>query len=662
MSLTLAVAATYFVAGKLGLRLAIVNSSATAVWPPTGIALAAVIFFGGRAGLGVFIGALATNLANAAAVPVAIGIAAGNTIEALLGGLLTQHFARGRRALEHPAGVFHFVLGGALLATMTSATIGVLTLCISQSAPWQAFGSIWLTWWIGDAMGALLFAPFLLAWNAGDRVAWTSAKIAEGIALSACLMTAGLLMAGYLFETRLGNAPFGFVTVPCLLWAAFRFSSREAFLGAFMLFAINLAGTLAGHGQFARQSANESLLLLQGFSGFVTLMTLFVAAVVTERTRAERSLRQINSELEQRVALRTAELRTSKQELDHFFTLSLDMLCIASTDGYFKRLSPAFESILGYTLDEMLMTPFIDFVHPDDVSATMSEVMKLAHGVPTIHFENRYRTKSGDYKWLAWTSQPAPDGTLYATARDITPQKRAEEELLMRAKELARSNAELEQFAYVASHDLQEPLRMVSSYMQLLSRRYQGKLDEQADKFIHHAMVGAMRMQALIRDLLTYARVGQGGKFEPVECEILLGHVLEDLSEAISANQGIVTHDPLPSLTGNAVQLGQLFQNLIANALKFRGEESPRVHVSAERRNGGWLFCVKDNGIGIAEEHRERVFKIFQRLHGRDEYSGTGIGLALCRKVVELHGGRIWLEPAPGKGTLFQFTIPEART
>ena len=425
--LTAAVAAIYFVAGKLGLQLAVVHASATAVWPPTGIALAAALVFGPRVAPGVFLGAFLTNATTAVPLGAALGIAAGNTIEALLGAFLVNRYAGGRRAFDHPPNVFRLVALGALAATTASATIGVLTLCLSGSAPWHAFGSVWLTWWFGDAMGALLFTPFLLVWNAGERVEWTRAKILEAAVLLVCLLLAAALMSGFLFRSRFGNAPVGFATIPFLLWTAFRFSPREAFSASFLLFAINLAGLLAGHGQFIRASANASLVLLQGFSGFATIMTLFVSAVVAERTRADRSLRELNRELERRVEQRTIELRMSQQEIDRFFTLSLDMLCIASTDGYFKRVNPVFQSTLGYTDEELLTTPFIELVHPYDVPATLLELSKLAAGVPTIYFEVRFRAKAGDYKWLAWSCQPASGGTLYAIGRDMTDRRRAEQ-------------------------------------------------------------------------------------------------------------------------------------------------------------------------------------------------------------------------------------------
>jgi signal transduction histidine kinase len=250
--------------------------------------------------------------------------------------------------------------------------------------------------------------------------------------------------------------------------------------------------------------------------------------------------------------------------------------------------------------------------------------------------------------------------------RELAERKRAEEELKQTMAELARSNQELEQFAYVASHDLQEPLRMVASYVQLLARRYQGRLDADADEFIAYAVDGATRMQALINDLLAYSRVGTRGKpFEPTDCEAILDQALANLQVAIEENGAAVTHDLLPTVMADATQLTQLFQNLIGNAVKFRGEESLRIHISAHwpsaienRKSDEWIFSVRDNGIGIDPEYHERIFLIFQRLHTREEYPGTGIGLAICRKIVERHGGRIWVESQPGKGSIFYFTIP----
>ena len=234
-------------------------------------------------------------------------------------------------------------------------------------------------------------------------------------------------------------------------------------------------------------------------------------------------------------------------------------------------------------------------------------------------------------------------------------------ELAERAKDLERSNLELQQFAYVASHDLQEPLRTISSFTQLLAKRYQDKLDDKAREFINFAVDGCKRMQTLINDLLSFSRVGTKGKpLEPVSCDAVLDRVLNSLKIAMLESRAIISRDPLPFVLADEGQLGQLFQNLLGNAMKFRGNDSPNIRITAERLGRLWKISIRDNGIGISPEHYDRIFVIFQRLHTKSQYPGTGIGLAICKKIVERHGGGISVSPAPGGGSIFCFTLPEA--
>jgi len=267
-------------------------------------------------------------------------------------------------------------------------------------------------------------------------------------------------------------------------------------------------------------------------------------------------------------------------------------------------------------------------------------------------------------------AEPIPWETsevLAAVAEIITQgveRRRAEQSLRLHAEELSRSNEELQQFAYVASHDLQEPLRMVASYTQLLARRYRGKLDKDADEFIGYAVEGVNRMQRLIQDLLAYSRVGtRGRELRPCETAPVVQHVVENLQAMLHETKGEVKVGPLPAVLADESQLTQLFQNLLANALKFHGQEPPRVEVAAEPQGReAWRFTVKDNGLGIDPQYFERIFIIFQRLHGREEYPGTGIGLAICKKIVERHGGRMGVESRPGEGSTFWFTLPAVPT
>ncbi len=358
------------------------------------------------------------------------------------------------------------------------------------------------------------------------------------------------------------------------------------------------------------------------------------------------------------------ELAREEARLKSLVETLPDVIWLKDVNGVYLACNPMFEQLLGMREadiigkadHEILAQEMAAYVREDDRKALASEE-------PTVK-ENWFPFASDGHRALCETIKTAMRDThgrvigVLGIARDITEHSRVVERLNETLAELARSHAELEQFAYVASHDLQEPLRMISSYTQLLARRYQGRLDADADEFIAYAVDGANRMQRLINDLLTFARVGKRGKFEPADCAAALWQAINNLKAAIDASGADVTHDPLPTLMADRSQMVRLFQNLVGNSIKFHGEEPPRIHISAEQKGQEWIFSVSDHGIGIDPQYAERIFAVFHRLHTREEYPGTGIGLAVCKKIVEHHGGRIWVESELGKGSTFRFTIP----
>jgi PAS domain S-box-containing protein len=341
-----------------------------------------------------------------------------------------------------------------------------------------------------------------------------------------------------------------------------------------------------------------------------------------------------------------------------------DAIISKSLDGIISSWNAAAERIFGYRAEEMIGQPILRLLPEDRQDEERLILERLRQGEGMNHFETVRRTKDGRLLDVSVTISPlrSERGTIIGAskiARDITVQKQQAGELVQRATELERLNAELQQFSYVASHDLQEPLRTITSYLQLLARRYQGNLDPEADEYIGFAVDGAQRMQTLITALLAYTRAGANAQaFTAVDCEAVLAHTLSDLQIARQDTAADITHDPLPTVHGDAAQLGLVFQNLVGNALKFRGVAPLRVHLSAQREGPHWRFAVRDNGIGLDPRHAGRIFQIFQRLHTSREYPGTGIGLAICKKIVERHGGQIWVESAPGQGATFFFTLP----
>ena len=331
-------------------------------------------------------------------------------------------------------------------------------------------------------------------------------------------------------------------------------------------------------------------------------------------------------------------------------------------DLRFVRFNKAGETLLGHSKEDLLGKNDYDFFPKEQADFFTQNDHAVLNQSDIIDIpEEPIDTKRGP-RWLHTKKIPIFDRSgkpvyLLGISEDITEMRSAKLELEYRTKELERSNAELEQFAYVASHDLQEPLRTISSYVQLLASRYKDKLDEDANEFIDFAVDGSKRMRQLINSLLEYSRVNRSKPFEWVDINDVIKEIKVDIKDQIKDSGAVIKYNNMPKIYGDYVLLGQLFQNLIGNAIKFRRDNSPEIHISSERKNGSYVFAVKDNGIGIPKEYNEKIFIIFQRLNNREKYPGTGIGLSICKKIVEKHGGTIWVESEPGKGSSFFFTL-----
>ena len=348
-----------------------------------------------------------------------------------------------------------------------------------------------------------------------------------------------------------------------------------------------------------------------------------------------------------------------------------DAMVVVNQGGAIVLLNVQAEKQFGYSRDELIGQKVKNIIPEGFAERLVADALRsveeaLAQQIGTgIELTGRRKDRSEFPIEIMLSPLESAEGILVTAAvRDITTRKKAEANLLNKMEELNRSNEELGQFAYIASHDLQEPLRMVASYTQLLSRRYKGKLDSDADEFIAFAVDGASRMQRLIQDLLAYSRVGTKGRdLLDISSEDALQQALLNLRGAIEEKGALVTHDPLPSVLADEMQLIQLFQNLVGNAIKYQSSGIPKIHISAAK-NGDkqWTFSVKDNGLGIDSQYFEKIFGMFQRLHKREEFAGTGIGLAICKKIVERHGGNISVESEPGHGSTFRFALAESES
>ena len=679
---SLTLAGVYYLAGKFGLSLALINASATAVWPPTGIALAALLLYGYRLWPGIFVGAFLVNISTQGSLATSLGIATGNTLEALLAAYLVRRFAGGVSAFKRAQDTFKYAGLAAVLSTMPSATLGVTSLCLGGFARWDQFGPIWLTWWLGDLVSNLIIAPAILIWTNQSLPRLNARQFAEGLLLLLVAVVTGCLL--FLGKTRISaeHGPLDFLAMLPLLWAAFRFGLPGAITSALVMCSIALWGTLNGFGPFVGPGPNESLLFVQAFMGTSILTALVLAGLLGEREQAETILKE--NETRFRAFFDNAAVGAVQLDAQGRISLANDCFC----------------QITGYSREELVGKAPVVLDHPEDQEWDRAQLEGfLAGRVGSYDVEKRYVRKDGQVIWVHVSVGLIRDGAgklarAASIIEEITARRKAEEALRQARDELVHANAELEarvrdrtvrlsemvaeleHFSYAIVHDMRAPLRAMQSFASLAQEALGNSAPEVVD-FLQRIRTSSERMDALVLDALDYNRaVLEDLPLEPVNLSDLVSGILHTYPNLQPPRAHVHVEEPLPVVLGNKAGLTQCFSNLLGNAVKFVPPGTqPRVRIRAEEMNQTAVanhessapprpgpvvrVWIEDNGIGIPKEWHQRIFDMFQRVEAG--YEGTGIGLAIVRKVVDHMAGRVGVESEPGKGSRFWLEFPPYR-
>ena len=711
---TLAAAALYYGAARLGLLLAFDKTNASPVWPPSGIGLALLLLFGFRMWPGVLLGAFLGNitvfLVNRSA-PLSTElltsglIAVGNSLEAVLGYFLLSRWGL-RNPLTRAQDVFRFVLAAPLMC-LASACVGPTALAATGMIPWSLFRTVWVTWWLGDVAGVLVVAPLMLSWCRRSWIKVDPRWPAEAALLTAVLLFACRLTFSDWTGTGTVHAPLAFLPIPLLVWAAFRFGPCGGATAIALTSALAVWATIHGRGPFGTTDVNAALTMLQMFLGVVTITVLVVAATVQERTDAARELRRAHDDLEVRVRERTAELESAnalmvqevavRRRAEQVLELSQARLAEAQAVAHLgswewdiarNEVLWTEELYRMHGLDSRVPVTyesFLERVHPDDQQLVGRAVQRAAEDHQPFSFDHRIIRADGEVRWFHGRGRVEVDASgpirMFGTSHEITGRRQAEDALRALTDRLQRSNRALEEFASVAAHELQEPLRKIKYFAERTVATRSHIPLENPSRVIPDAgsdglkrMNSAVgRMQNLIHDLLEIAKLSHKPEsLSLVDLGQVAREVVVDLELRIAQVGASVDIESMPKIQADRTQLRQLLQNLVANALKFhRPDVRAHIRVSSEMVDAGTdatqsmpgagPYCrvvVEDNGIGFEPSQAERIFSVFERLHGRSAYEGTGIGLSICRKITDLHGGTIRAEGTPGWGARFVILLP----
>ena len=651
IGLCLIVAVVYFAGAELGLSLASLHQNVTPVWPPTGIAIAAVLIFGPRVLPGVFLGALAANLYTSLPIPFTFGIATGNTLEALIAGFLLSRSKRWRNSFNSVGEVLTFIVYAAVMAPLASATIGSLSVLLGDPSQRGDFTPLWLTWWMGDGFGALIFSPLILSWSSSFRI--NREDVPEITSLFVLLLIVSLIVFGGWFPGPVKTYPLAYLCLPCLLWAALRFDQRIVTSAIVLITVVAVWGVRQTYGPFMQPSRNVTLLLLISFVGTSSLMTLLVAAVTSERRTAEAEKWKLGSEL-------AHHRRRVEDIVQHIPGVVWEAW--GKPDAQNQRIdfvSDHVEKMLGYSAEEWLSTPnfWLSIVHPEDKERAAAEAAAIFASGKGGSSRFRWMHKDGREVWVEAQSivvcdEHGPAG-MRGVTMDITAAVQAEIERaeLLERESHARQQAEeasrlKEEFLATVSHELRTPLNAVVGWSRLLRS---GQLD--GDGTAHAIEVierNAAAQRQIIEDLLDVSRIITGKlriNTQPVDLLLIIHAAIDAVRPAAEAKEiRMSTHIevPDPIVRADSERLQQVLWNLLANAVKFT-PSGGRVDVFLEQHGSLAEIRIEDSGPGVPAEFLPRIFERFSQADGSStrKHGGLGLGLAIVRHLVELHGGTV---------------------
>jgi PAS domain S-box-containing protein len=665
----------YFAAGKLGLSLAFTHASASAVWPPAGVALGALLVVGRDLWPAVLLGAFLVNLSTTGDVPSSLGIAVGNTLEAVVGAWLVHRVAGGPAALRRPEGVFRFAGLAVPITAAIAATVGVASLALSGLAARAALPSIWLTWWLGDTAGAIVVAPLIVLWASRPRLHRNRATAPEAaLLLAAVVLTALVLFRGLILPLASGY-PLAFLALPTLLWAAFRFGERETVTVSALLAAFAIWGTLDGYGPFAGLPPEQSLVVLQAFIGVVTVAMLAAAAAVGGRSDSDAALVRLNQDLEARVASRTELLERTQarlieaQQVAHIGSWEWDIThdSLWWSEELYRMYGVEPESFTAS------YEGFLAMVHPEDRALVESIVSGALRTGQPFSFDHRVVRTDGAVRRMYGRGRVVLDADgrptrMLGIGQDITERLEAEQERAKLAiEQTARREAEAaneakDQFLALLSHELRTPVNAVMGWAHLL---IEGRLEAGAHEKAIAAIYRNARIQAgLVADLLDASRIRAGTlrlDLDTLDLAVVVGDAVESIRPmAISKDIRVVTDVAPVSMVGDAERLGQVIRNLLLNSVKF-ASSGGQVSLTSRAIDGHVRITVEDDGPGISADFLPHLFEQFRQADPSmtREHQGLGLGLAIVRQIVTLHGGAVEAaNRAGGVGAVFTVHLP----